>query len=346
MEDETDAEGQGIDDLKDSWKGVSKGKGKGKDDGKGTDSSDKSKNIVERKNFDKRVSKIGGEKGEAGEKAFKTWLFNVRKITREDPPFHDFLTWLADLQKEVSAEVLEAKNKEMNGAWPMQWLNEQLYRILSETCTGKLSDTVMACEKDTDFNGAKIFRDLSRDHLDCSRQGMVALGLRVVKPARATMEEFEARLRAWEEDVERYKRISGTAVNEDLKPVYLQDLMPEALKPRYDLEKHRLQQVDALKEFFDRMILDYKTNKAVKPKGIHELQQKSEGEKSEEDEMPKSNFLYELLLYAKDEDVSRMLGPEEMLTFQRWRAKGGGKGRKRRRPAGPAGGEPQRRIGR
>ena len=122
----------------------------------------------------------------------------------------------------------------------MKWLSEQLYQILSETATGKLSDTVMALEKDTDFNGAKIFRDLARDHLDCSRQGMVALGLRVVKPARATMEEFEARLRAWDEDVERYKRISGTPVNEDLKPVYLQDMMPEALKSSYEVEKHKL----------------------------------------------------------------------------------------------------------
>ena len=45
---------------------------------------------------------------------------------------------------------------------------------------------------------------------------------------------------SWEEDVERYGRISGNEVNEDLKPVYLQDLMPETLKPRFELEKHKL----------------------------------------------------------------------------------------------------------
>ena len=37
-------------------------------------------------------------------------------------------------------------------------------------------------------------------------------------------------------------------MNEDLKPVYLQDLMPETLKLRFDLEKHKLRQFPDLIE--------------------------------------------------------------------------------------------------
>ena len=46
----------------------------------------------------------------------------------------------------------------------------------------------------------------------------------------------------------------------------------------------------------------------------------------------------ELLLYAKESDVERVLGPEEVLTFQRWKTKGEGKG-------GPAGNRWPQRFG-
>ena len=133
---------------------------------------------------------------------------------------------------------MSEKGIKMKGALNMVWLNEQVYRILSETSVGKLSEIVMGKEKDVNTNGARIFRDLTRDVLDSSREGMVALALRVVKPAKATMDHFEERLRSWEEDVERYGRFSDNEVNDDLKPVDLQDLMPEALKPRFDLERN------------------------------------------------------------------------------------------------------------
>ena len=134
----------------------------------------------------------------------------------------------------------------------------------------------MSRERETKTNGARIFRDLARDHLDSSKVGIVALGQRVVKPIRATQEHFEDRLRAWEEDVERYARVSRTAVQDTLKPVYLQDLMPEALRGRYDLEKHNLIEYKSLVVWFERMILEYKTQKgSPKPWGLNELEAQS-----------------------------------------------------------------------
>ena len=111
----------GIDITPDSWKGASKGKGKGAE-GKGYDGDrgEKSKNICERKLFDKRVGKFDGVKGEAGEKQFEKWLSDVRKVTKDDPPFHDFLQWLTDLQEEVTPTVMKDKEEAMMGLWPMQ----------------------------------------------------------------------------------------------------------------------------------------------------------------------------------------------------------------------------------
>ena len=182
--------------------------------------------------FDKRVAKINGEKTETGAQSFRAWLFDVRKVTSEDDPFRDFLDWIADLEGEVTGAAV-AKKLSTSPTWPMPWLNQQLYGILSETATGKLKETVMKREREKgDLNEIKIFRDLCRDYLDASKEGKVALGQRIVKPARADMDTFEDKLRAWEEDVERLDRITEQKVDDNLKPVYLEDLMPLALRDR------------------------------------------------------------------------------------------------------------------
>ena len=77
----------------------------------------------------------------------------------------------------------------------------------------------MSREREVDTNGARIFRDLSRDPLDSSKIGIVTLGQRTVTPTRATQENFKEKLRAWEEHVERYARVSDTTVHESLKPI-------------------------------------------------------------------------------------------------------------------------------
>ena len=185
---------RGRDDLPDPWAG---GKGAGK--GGLEKDSEKLTNIYERKMFDKRVTKIAGEKGDKGEKDFKNWLFDVRKVTKDDPPFHEFLEWIADLQVEVTPALMLEKDEKMRGAnplWNLGWLNQQLYGIPSETSLGKVKETVMGREKEVETNGAQIFRDMSRDYLDSSQEGLLASGQRVVKPARATQENFEERLRA------------------------------------------------------------------------------------------------------------------------------------------------------
>ena len=104
--------GKAEDTPPDPWAGEGKGAGGGKGGACRVD-SEKDKNICERKLFDKRVPKLSGEKGE---KEFKKWLFDVRKVTKDDPPFHDFLQWLTDLQEEVTVEIMHEKGINMKGA--------------------------------------------------------------------------------------------------------------------------------------------------------------------------------------------------------------------------------------
>ena len=56
---------------------------------------ERSKNIYERKMFDKRLGNITGEKTEKGERYFKPWLFDIRKVSRDDVNVHEYLGWIA-----------------------------------------------------------------------------------------------------------------------------------------------------------------------------------------------------------------------------------------------------------
>ena len=103
--------------------------------GRGDNKEENVMNRFERNNFDKRVSKLNGEKGDKGERDFKSWLFDVRRITMEDRHFHDFLEWLTDLKSEITPELMVKKAKETK--WDIPWLNKQLYGILSETARTK-----------------------------------------------------------------------------------------------------------------------------------------------------------------------------------------------------------------
>ena len=73
--------------------------------------------------------------------------------------------------------------------------------------------------------------------------------------------------------MERLNRITEKDVDDSLKPVYLEDLMPLSLKERYGLEKHTLREYNELKKWFDRMILEHKTSKSLqRSRGLHDLE--------------------------------------------------------------------------
>lgn len=280
--------------------------------------------IVDRKDFIKRVPKYSSEKGE---QEFKSWIFDVRKFTKKDKGFHDFLLWLEDLKGEVTNEVLQKHGEEAK--CDAAWWNSQLYQIFAECATGKLKNTVMSREKEVGTNGARIYRDLAREFLAGSQAGLVAVGQRVVKPAQASMPDFESRLLAWDEDAAKYERMTETSVG-PLAIVYLKDIMPESVRPQYDREKHNLTTVETLRSFYERVILDWKNEQAnrAKGKGLHELaegrQEEPRGEANEnEDDTEDQNWMGTLFTLMRDDEVAKILTGPELLSFQRWRAKGG-----------------------
>ena len=159
--------GEGFAGGDDPWKGKAKGKGKGDGAGKGgkgedadSDDPELRKSIWERKGFDKRVQKFSNEKGE---QEFRDWVFDLKKVTRKDKDFHDFLRWLEELQDELTEAALEQKKEELQ--WDVGRLNEQLYGVLSEVSTGRAKNSVIAREGEQTINGTRLYREFAREHL-------------------------------------------------------------------------------------------------------------------------------------------------------------------------------------
>ena len=143
------------------------------------------KDIVDRRDFYKRVGKFSNEKGD---NEYKTFMFDVRKFAKHHKSFLEFLHWLENLKAELTPQLLVNKAVE-KPEWNVSDLNRQLYGVLSECAIGVMKGKVVAYEKEVTINGAKICRDLARQHLDGSQAGLAAIGQRVAKPSRATMED-------------------------------------------------------------------------------------------------------------------------------------------------------------
>ena len=203
---------------------------------------DLKKNVWARKGFDRRLKKFTNE---GGETAFRDWAFDLKKITKGDRGFRDFLQWLEELREEVTEDLLVATGKKFG--WDAPHLNEQLYGILAEVCDGRAKSSVVTQENDVKINGAAIYRDLAREYLDASRAGTVALGERLTSPPQAAMDEFEERLMDWDVEKDRYKRMTGIDCANELGLVYLQKMMPEEVKKIFEAEKHNILNLEQLR---------------------------------------------------------------------------------------------------
>ena len=96
-----------------------------------------------------------------------------------------------------------------------------------------------------------MYRAFAHEHLDGSQKATVSLGVEITKPAMVSIDEFEDRLRTYDQDIERYERLSEQKAGE-LAFVHLQDMIPQEVRAIFDNEKHNFSKVVHLREFFRR----------------------------------------------------------------------------------------------
>ena len=108
------------------------------------------KHIWERKGFSGRVAKFSNEKGD---REFRTYAFELKKVGAKDVHVRDFLEWLENVEEEVDEMVLKKKGESDN--WDVKHLNAELYGVLAETTCGRAISTVMGLEKKVGYHGRR-----------------------------------------------------------------------------------------------------------------------------------------------------------------------------------------------
>ena len=147
-------------------------------------------------------------------------------------------------------------------SWDTKLLNEQLYGIQCAIATGSFKNKVMSHSKIDTRHGAKLYRDLAREHVGASKVGTQALGLRITKPKQAEMKDLEQRLLDWDSDVATFFRITG-AQPKELRVTYLQDMLPPEVTAKYESEKHRLSTYEDFRAFLSCVIADWKNGRST-----------------------------------------------------------------------------------
>ena len=272
--------------------------GRASGDGDKDDEREARKNVVDRKGFKDKLKPYSGD---LGEREYRTMSFDLKRLVKKDRNFPEFITWLEELNEEMTFDVLDAKRT--SAGWNTEWLNEQLYGVLAEIATGSLKEKVMSTVQLTMYNGAKLLRDLAREHVGASKAGTAALGRRITKPAQSEMKDFEQRLLDWDMDAATYTRITGEKLLE-LRVEYLKDMMPGEVADRYETEKHRINSYEELWTFFSRIIADWKNDpRSVSRKPgrlLKELETEMPREHAEEpSEDPENNLWTQLMSFIR-----------------------------------------------
>ena len=187
------------------------------------------------------------------------------------PHFDKFLEWLCEEQDEITEDILTRQLQETNR--DIGCSIHQLYGVLRETCIGAAKNSVMSYVEDASINGARLLQEFARERLHVSKVGLAALGQRITKPPKATLDTQEDHLREWDSDCRRWYRMTKQSPGE-LALVYLQDMLPEAAVANIELSKHDSLTVQQMRDFYKKIIAEEKSSRRKKAKcagGLHEF---------------------------------------------------------------------------
>ena len=141
------------------------------------------------------------------------------------PHFDKFLEWLCEEEDEITEDILTRQLQQTNR--DIGCFIHQLYGALRETCIGSAKNSVMSYEEDASINEARLLQEFAREHLHGSKVGLAALGQRITKPPKATLDPLEDHLRELDSDCRRGYCMTKQSPGE-LALIYLQDMLPEA----------------------------------------------------------------------------------------------------------------------
>ena len=184
------------------------------------------------------VPKFSGE-----ERHFRDFEFKLQQFIRPVNGFEKFISWVKDSDHEPNNQLMTAYKQ--HTGFELEYLNEQLFGILSVVTEGTALQTVMNVVDNHDLRGAQAWHRLTRDATGKTGARLKRLADKVHRPAKiTTYHDALSQLTEWDNALKELAKIEGQGLSELTKITTLTHILPTDLQRAVESDK-------SLKNFSD-----------------------------------------------------------------------------------------------
>ena len=167
-------------------------------------------------------------KFEGDEKSFKDFEFKLHQFVRQVPGFEKFLDWVEQADVEPNHEAME-QFKAQTG-YQLEYLNDQLYGVLSMVTEGNALGVVMNLMDNHDLRGAQSWFRMTRDAAGKTGPRMRKLRKLVHHPKNISKySDALSQLIDWESNMKELAVLEGQQLAEGTKAEILTHMLPTDL---------------------------------------------------------------------------------------------------------------------
>ena len=113
---------------------------------------------------------------------FDDWHFKMKQFLESEAEFLPFMMWGDQQAAHVSEEELAHYGQKEGLTLNSEWLNQQLYRVLSLNLDGPALAVVKNLAEEAKTRGVNAWVEITKDHLGATGQRMAGLVARVFNP--------------------------------------------------------------------------------------------------------------------------------------------------------------------
>ena len=177
------------------------------------------------------VPKFSGE-----ERQFRDFEFKLQQFVRPVNGFQKFLNWVKDSDQEPNNNLMTAYKQETGVE--LEYLNDQLFGILSVVTEGTALQTIMNVADNHDLRGAQSWHRMTRDATGKTGARLKRLADKVHRPAKISgYHDALSQLTEWDNALKELAKIEGQGLSELTKITTLTHMIPVDLQRAVEADK-------------------------------------------------------------------------------------------------------------
>ena len=169
-------------------------------------------------------------------KHFKDFEFKLHQFVRPVLGFEKVLDWIKDSEKEPDIEML--RNYKAETHYELEYLNEQMYGILSHVIEGDALETLMNLSDEHSTRGIWSWYRLTREAAGKTGARLKRLSDKAHRPKKIIdYKDARVQLTAWDTTLKQLKKVEGQELSDLTKITTLANMVPEDLSQDIDKDE-------------------------------------------------------------------------------------------------------------